>query len=329
MTVIWSFSEKTFLVLTDKCLDLEPDSHCESATIGSAISGAKDLSFTCAHAARWNLGRRIHVNVKLSRDLEDAIKERESLRLEVSKIECELPKIRPVSRIYIYCGPCACAIQTALNLTLGNDDISGVDQEYFDFAIRIDERLPTSCRRSSTDIDVLTAIRDSIDGHVVSRWSTDSSRSIGFVDSPELERRIYSLEQERFVHLEPAGVLQKILLEDHQKLGSDLEVSAIILIAEADLCHLSLESRPFGSEARKPRETDIFAFKSGWVGDRTWDRRYLGSYGRSAAANNKRRAQSSLLTDPTSQPASNVMSTTLPISPNKRKRADSASESEV
>jgi Prion-inhibition and propagation len=316
------FPEKTFIVLTDNCLDLEADSHCESATIGEAISGDKDLSFTCANRLRWNLGRRILMHVKLPFKSQEAMSEAESRRFELSKIVGELPDVSPVSRIYVHCGPCACAVQTALNLTRDNDA-----SEFFEFVIRIDERLPTSCRRSSTTIDVLAAIRDTIYGHEVS-WSV-ISKSIGFIDCPELEKRIYNLEQEKFGHFEPSSVLQKILVEDYQDYKNNVPVGAVVFIAEADSCQLSLESRPFRGEARKPRETEIFAFKSVWnESGYLWQREYMGSCARSANAIEKKRTRSSPITDLIPPPTSDAIATTPPIPRNKRPRSESTAKSD-
>jgi hypothetical protein len=255
--------------------------------------------------------------------LPEAIDERESRRFKALKITGDLPHVRPISRIYIHCGPCACAIQTALNLTQG-DGVS----EYFDFAIRIDERLPTSCRRSSTALDVLAAIHDAIDGHVVNSWDA-KSKSIGFIDCPDLEKRIFTLEQERFEHSESASVLQKILAEEYEGLKSDLPIEAIIFIAEADLSHHSLESPPFSAEARKPRGTDIYAFVRSWTeAGRFWQRKYLGSYTRSKKAIEKKRARLSLLTNPTPPLTSSIIPTAPPIPRNKGPRSKYTAESD-
>lgn len=157
-------SEKTFIVLTDNCLDLEADSHCEPGNIGKAISSAKDLSFTCTKRVHWNLSRRILMKLKLAYELEEKIRELEYREPDSPKVNGGSPTVSPFNRIYIHCGPCACAIQTALNFT-SNDEF----RKLFEFVIRIDERLPTSCRRSSTTIDALAAIRDTICGHEVRR----------------------------------------------------------------------------------------------------------------------------------------------------------------
>ncbi len=248
----------------------------------------------------------------------------------MSRLTNSVPVTSPLSRIlgriYIYCGPCACAIQTALKLTRDND-ASG----FFDFTIRIDERLPTSCRRSTSIIDVLGAIRDTIVWHEV-KSSLSSSVSMGFFDCLELERRIYNLEQEPSGLFQRESILQKILAAHGESLDDDdgIPVHAIIFIAEADLCHFSLESHPFHFEPRKPRATDIFAFTPYW--DRqmyTWQRKYMSSYCRSDKAMEKNKTRLSPFTGPIPSPTSEIVTSTSPILDSKRPRSQSTAGSDV
>lgn len=257
---------RNLVAFTDSCLDLEPNNHCDSATIGRAIYGTKDLSFTSANRAWWNLGRLLM---------------------------CHVPE-HTWGKIYIHCGPCACAIQTALKVTTqysyGNLGLAPV---YHDFAICIDERLPTSCRRGSSAIDTLVAIRDFTDGPGCSQ-----SKPYSYIDCPELEKRIYDAKLERSGSFEPKEVLQRILVENYELYTNSKLVPAIIFIAETTHCLLSAESRPFIGESRKPRETDYYTIQtepvdSKWV----WQRKYLGSYNRSHNAIEKLRDRSSLFTD--------------------------------
>ena len=247
----------------------------------------------------------------------------EERRFQTLKSTGTLPKVRPVSRIYIHCGPCACAIQTAMDFTLDNDV-----SEYFDLVIRIDERLQTSCRRSGSTIDVLAAIRNTIDRHVTNNRD-HISKSLGCIDCPELEKQIYNLEQERSGYSDPRTVLQRILLQHYIASESILPIRAIVIIAEANSCHLSLESRPFNTEARKPQETDIFSIKHVYKesgGAMTWYRDYAGSYSRSKNAIEKKRAESSLLTDRASPSTFGVTATTPTTPRTKRPRSESTAE---
>lgn len=294
--------------------------------MGKAFDLAKGLSFTCANSVRWNLGRRILKIVESPFESAEAMSEAESRRFETSRFTGDLPDPKPVRRIYIYCGPCACAIQTALKLTWMNDA-----SKYFEIVIRIDERLPTSCRRSSRVVDVLVAIRDTINLHELKGWESHPS-PMGCVDCPELEKRIYSLEQEASGTLEPKNILQKILFEHSQNsnetLKDDIPVNAIIFLAETDLCHFSLESHPFRREARKPRETDIFAFKGYWsLSGYLWQRQYMGSYSRSTMAMEKK-TQSSLPTGLIPPLTSELITSTPHILRNKRPRSQSSARSD-
>jgi hypothetical protein len=55
------------------------------------------------------------------------------------RIEDQLPDIDPLKVVYVYCAPSACQIQTAVDLCRGR----GIS-EFLDFAVRIDERIPSS-----------------------------------------------------------------------------------------------------------------------------------------------------------------------------------------
>ena len=217
--------------------------------------------------------------------------EAESRRFLIHELTEYLPKVVPVSRIYIYCGPCACALQTALILTQDNGA-----SDYIDYAILIDERLPTSCHRSITPLDFLIEIRDTLQEHEVEDYDP-VSRSLGYIDIPELERRIYDIEQEKPGPFGGTSSLHQILLEHMDFHGwydrSPVPTGAIIIVAETDSCQIPLEKRPFQSEARKPRETELYSFEPVWnAGDWLLRRRYVGSYSRSEEAIERNKVRS-------------------------------------
>jgi hypothetical protein len=102
----------------------------------------------------------------------------------------DLSLLDPWGVVFVYCGPCACQIQTALDICRGK----GIEQ-YQEFAVRIDDRIPTSCRRMTTSFKLLSSFRDYIGKLVPANHLYELSNHI---DLPWLEQRIYKLEQEAY-----------------------------------------------------------------------------------------------------------------------------------
>lgn len=110
-------------------------------------------------------------------------------------------------------------------------------------------------------------------------------------------------------------------MEDYHNYPNFDSTGAVVLIAETNSCQLSLESRPFLDEARKPRETELFTFK--WRKDEhgyLWKRIYMGSYERSTNAIEKKRNQASSLTDRVPPPTLDAIPTISSIPHQKRPR---------
>ena len=284
------------MVLTQDCLNVGTrNGHCDESKIGPVVVQypiAQTL-FSTDSSGPWNLGRRLLSDVRLS------------------------------NRVYVHCGPCACSINLARAIVDGN----GVP-EYLDIAIRIDDRIPTSCRRFDSAIDVLNSIRNQIEED--ENTSSTQSRSVAAIDCPALEKRIFVLEQEHYGETRQEPALQKIMAEDYERSStspSDLEIGGIIFIVEADVGNESLERHPFRSQPRKPRANEIYAFKGelstqGWL----WNREFIGRFSKSKYAMEREKEKAILNTSQGSK-SSDTSSRSIPDSittPRKRQRSDAS-----
>src|SRR2546421_11293715 len=104
--------------------------------------------------------------------------------------------------------PCACQIQTAVDLCRGR----GIS-EFLDFVVRTDERIPSSCRRMTTGLALLSSLRNYANEIIAS----------GTITSPD---GLYRLAPARTTHLQTreayeapnaslSGLLRQILSEEN------------------------------------------------------------------------------------------------------------------
>ena len=244
------------------------------------------MSFTSAPESLWNLGRRIY----------------DCIGLPVSPWELQdIAYDKPLLDLRIHCGPCGCAIHTAMSLCCSKDVSS-----HYRFSIHIHDRLPTSCRRASSPLEVMEALRDGLEGFQLTDKYDRLQKALSYINSPALEKRIYDMEQELFEPVNPENVLQAVLLDvlEEQQRTKQREkgrsLGADIFIVEADNCQQSLQNPPFKAEVKKPRATNIFELSrpqdqgsKPHQGSRPHQiaQRYIGSYYRSKGAIQKRKSE--------------------------------------
>lgn len=269
-------AEKTLVVLTDTCLNQQQSYGQCSNDLGKV----RKISF-CSPKVQWKLGQRVLSQVVLSDIAQERIDRREQIRSQEPYVET-----KPAARVFIHCGPCACAIATAQQI-IQEKDVA----EYLDVVLRIDDRLPTSCQTADTAVGVLEEIRQRLDEPTKESMLFTSSR---YIDQPALERRIYDFEEDKSVRDSPSYGIQRILEEEYSRFAShsspDLELTAVVFVAESDLCSASLEAAPFLRTAKKPQATEIYTFSNydphgpRYLSTSTWRRVFLGRYSRSKLA---------------------------------------------
>jgi hypothetical protein len=106
------------------------------------------------------------------------------------RIEDQLPNIDSLGVVYVYCAPCACQIPTAVDLCRGKGIL-----EFLDSAVHIDEHIPSSCRRMTTSLALLSSLRNYVSEIVA---NGQSHYRMDYIDWPWLEQRIYKLKQEAY-----------------------------------------------------------------------------------------------------------------------------------
>lgn len=182
-----------------------------------------------------------------------------------------------VAHIYIYCAPCACQIHTAFDLCTGE----GVSK-HFDFRIRIDDQLVSSCCPADVGIYGLISVIQEI--KEIERKNPHSrlfrERDFDFIDRPWIEKRIYDVEENQSLPRPIMNSSSRIpsIFTDH---ANDEKCASIVVLGEADHYASVMQMPPFLSNARMPRETEVFKMSKSYNSQENcyfWKRNYMGTY---------------------------------------------------
>lgn len=270
-------SHQTFLVVTDKCSDRVNGSPCEGSTFGKARFGLVP-GFSPQSSYNWNLGRRLTEQLEWPKLLNgkgyvEALED--SLIYNSSKEWTSY--YRPLAKLYVYCPPCACQIQTAIGICRG----LGVSP-LLERCVRVHDRLPSSCLPDDQALERLQSIHKMIQeaGAARSRLSGRSS-DLGCIDPTWLDQRIFQLEQDA------AG---SQCTENPSQVVADMiaacakgtrRTAAVIVLGELSCATTILEDAFKTQSPRKPRETDLYEVKhvpSEGANTSRWERRCIGAY---------------------------------------------------
>jgi hypothetical protein len=290
-----------YFVLTGNCMDRQLGSPCQVADLGMRIS--KNIDILAVNPG--SIGERIAATLKPGNftyiDLD--------LLAQKSDEDNELQKTYlPVADIYIYCSPCACLVATALSIC------SGLGQHattFFQFSVRPDDRLISSCCPNEDRSLGLTSIVQEIKRREVAGYSI---YPLSPIDRQWVEQRLFEIEETEPVQsFENSVTLAKQLFASHR---SNRKTAGIVLLGELEYCLQIMQSVPFVSKPRIPRETEIFQMKKASILHNTWNRTYLGTYTAKSVQRKSTsttvRASSSSASIPSAQP---TLSTLHKISP--------------
>lgn len=178
----------------------------------------------------------------------------------------------PVARVYIYCAPCACLLATAFNICR---QAGSRATTYFEFLVRPDDRLVSSCCFQKDRSVGLASLIESV--KKIESSETYLENHLKLLDGIWVEQRLYEIEEETDLPQSSTKIAQiggKVL--SSQKSG---ELAAgIIILGELGYCLQIMGSRPFASNPRIPKETEIFQMKERYVeGKSLWIRKFLGT----------------------------------------------------
>jgi hypothetical protein len=159
-----------------------------------------------------------------------------------------------IATIYVYCPPCTCLIDTAVEVC-----ISMADPQLLRRLIRIDDRLPCSCFDPPLALETLKGIIDNIRQVEVDNRAQLSQRvrsRAEYVDRDFIENRIWELEEEDIQPLavSPAENIRRIF-DNHTY--SD-NVAGVVILGEVDSLASLMQVPPFRQESRVPRVNELY-----------------------------------------------------------------------
>jgi len=263
MTGQFGFSGKVFFIFTETCRHVQAGTSCDVASIWKAGHYPRDSSHIPTQAPR--LGARIASRIDLGDATKLDLDELEELRNTLRRSGEALEVAR--APIYIHCAPCACLIQTGLDIC---DQLppKGMAKELLKFEIRVDAQLTASCcvaEGRDRVCSIVNSIRSEESAHG-DRWPTLSY--LHNMDRDWLDQRAYEYEEE--MKPQETSDLQHILQYGSQWPS---QVAGIIILGERDHLLPAVSKPPFKALKRTPRETQFFELKKD-----SHEMTYLGSY---------------------------------------------------
>jgi len=179
-----------------------------------------------------------------------------------------------IATIFIYCPPCTCLIDTAVDLCNNMPDPS-----LLRCLIRIDDRLPCSCLDQPIALETLQSIVTQIhqvEGQYIIEESYLLRSRAEHVDRDFIEDRIWTLEEEQSPPLPttPEENLKRIF-DTH--CHSD-NVAGVLFLGEHQSLATLMQVPSFPREPRMPKENELYVFwnSGGYPG--TWRRSRIGTF---------------------------------------------------
>jgi len=214
----------------------------------------------------WHLSRRIASHITLEDvsnvDLETLTKLRFGLHqrlLGISETASDVSSDHGdpfhVATIFIYCPPCTCLIDTAVDMCQNMPD-----PQLLKCLIRIDDRLPCSCFEQPSALEALSLIMKEI-REVESGFPRITASYLrrsraGYVDRDFLESRIWELETERALPIPttPEDNLERIF-QSHRYLDNQ---AGVVILGEHRCLEALMRALAVRLETRLPRENEVY-----------------------------------------------------------------------
>lgn len=262
-----------YFVLTGQCRKKALQSPCQLNELAKDCTVFDNCIFSPQIPSSWTVGKRITDTLDPSRfttaDL-DAL-----IGLEKYDMTDLQQLLLPVATIFIYCAPCACLLTTAFSICNSAGDRAAA---YFRFLIRPNDRLVSSCCSQNDRSIGLASIIEKMEE--MEHSGIKVTGNLTLIDRIWVEQRLYEIEEETDLP-QPISKLAEMgvkVLSSHE---SDETTAGIVILGELTYCLPIMQSRPFPSTARMPKETEIFQMTKQFVighQKHYWKRKFLGTY---------------------------------------------------
>jgi hypothetical protein len=236
--------------------------------------GTQGHGFEAVQSRQWSLSRRILDTVNLAAftnyDFNQTIVNSGSFMEDITKEA--LMKEVPVATLYVYCSTCACQIRTALSIHKYNNTTN-----LLQIRVRPDDRLIATCCSNATRTDGLSSIIMKMNDYEAGQDIQGISiADLETLDRQWIEQRLFQIEQD-MAHSEltsQASAVAQSIFAGHEY---DTKCAGIVMLGETDQLSSIIQTAPFPTTARMPREREIYylAKSSSSSG---WTRTYLGTF---------------------------------------------------
>lgn len=216
-------------------------------------------SMLARHSMSWHPGYRIHANISLEDVSTLSLEEWKELRTSLQRHSLREGGSESGSTFHevtlvIYCPPCTCMIDTAVELCNNIPDLQLIRR-----LIRVDDRLPCSCFEQPTALETLQLILDEI-RYVEARLHSDYSDILRsraeYIDRDFLESRVWALETEQSPPLPPTPT--EILRQMFSGCRISDNVAGIVVLGENQDLSVLMQALMCVQGARMPQENEIY-----------------------------------------------------------------------
>lgn len=265
-----------YFVLTSECQSVSLGASCTPESVGDLCIQEDFPGFTPeGDEVYWSLGRRLtdSIDPELPSEVERVFNSDVSESILDDLKSLVLNHALPAARAKIYCGPCACAIRTALLICRDHSS------KLITYEVRVDERIRTSCCSPSTVGESISSLLQAMQ-MTETRQMVKSGKPRLFygllrhLDRLWIETRLYQLETRS-----PDALTANDMIERREELISQVARHGppAIFLGEIDYLGHVLALPVFHQLPRPPRVNEIYLVqrKGSFL---SWETRYLGTF---------------------------------------------------
>ena len=187
-----------------------------------------------------------------------------------------LANLEPLAKLYVYCAPCMRQISTAFDLCKSRSCYT----LFFEYFIRVDDRLPSSCCGGLDDIQKCVSFIEQLKQIEANRNWRNIWETTTMIDRVWMEQRIYDVKEEYRppVSHHITDAIRYIFADGR---AYQDRCGAIVVIGEADFISQVMNHPPFPRKPNMAEASEIYWKEQSWTRNKSsWDRKYLGTYTR-------------------------------------------------